>query len=171
MEPIQLTFKDDGKIPNSHLPLLVYKGVFAEDTLDADAMIAHFKNNGWRNAWKNGVYDYHHFHSITHEVIGIYQGFATLQFGGENGKQITVEAGDVVVIPAGVGHKRMDQSDDFAVVGAYPNGCDFDIMTGQAGERPTADENIANVALPDNDPVYGTAEGLVSIWNNQLELK
>ncbi|NMH28257.1 cupin domain-containing protein [Flavobacterium silvaticum] len=170
MEPIQLTFKDDGKIPNSKLPLLIYRGVFLEDKADADAMIAHFKNYGWRNAWKNGVYDYHHYHSITHEVIGIYQGYATLQFGGENGERVSVEEGDVIVIPAGVGHKRVDQSEDFAVVGAYPNGCDYDIMKGEPGERPKADENIAKVELPENDPVYGKMEGLLYIWHNQLQL-
>lgn len=168
MKPQTLTFNDDGRIPNSSLPLLLYKGVFAEEFIDADAMIAHFRDFGWRNAWKNGVYDYHHYHSITHEVLGVYQGNAMLQFGGENGDQIAVEAGDVVVIPAGVGHKRLSQSDDFAVVGAYPDGCDYDILKGEPGERPEADENIAKVQIPKNDPVYGKSEGLPHMWKREL---
>ena len=168
MKPQTLLFKDDGNIPNSHLPLLIYKGVFLEDFVDADAMIAHFRDFGWKNAWKNGVYDYHHYHSITHEVIGIYQGNAVLRFGGEAGENVVVEAGDVVVIPAGVGHKRISESEDFAVVGAYPDGCDYDIMKGEPGERPKADENIARVAIPGNDPVYGKSDGLLSVWNLEL---
>ncbi|RZJ73262.1 cupin domain-containing protein [Flavobacterium sp.] len=168
MKPHTFTFKDDGKIPNSNLPLLLYKGVFEEDYIDADAIIAHFRDFGWRNAWKNGVYDYHHYHSITHEVIGIYQGDAVLQFGGESGEKFEVEAGDVVVIPAGVGHRRVTQSEDFAVVGAYPNGCDYDVLRGEPGERPKADENIANVAMPENDPVYGKSQGLLEVWSGEL---
>lgn len=168
MKPHTFTFKDDGKIPNNQLPLLFYKGVFAEEFIDADAMIAHFRDFGWKNAWKNGVYDYHHYHSITHEVIGIYQGNAILKFGGESGEELPVEAGDVVVIPAGVGHKRVSQSEDFAVVGAYPNGCDYDIMKGEPGERPKADENISKVPMPESDPVYGKAHGLLEVWSLEL---
>lgn len=170
MELIQLNFKDDGKIPNSKLPVLVYRGIFLEDKADADAMIAHFRRNGWKNAWKNGVFDYHHYHSITHEVLGIYQGNATLRFGGENGESVWVGEGDVIVIPAGVGHKREIQSGDFAVVGAYPDGCDYDILKGEPGERPGADENISKVALPENDPVYGKLEGLLSLWSAPLQI-
>lgn len=168
MKPHTFTFKDDGIIPNSALPLLFYKGVFLEDYVDADAMIAHFRDFGWRNAWKNGVYDYHHYHSITHEVLGIYQGRAVLQLGGERGVQLAVEAGDVIVIPAGVAHKRVSQSEDFAVVGAYPDGCEYDLMKGQAGERPKADENIARVPIPEYDPVYGKAHGLLDSWSLEL---
>ena len=160
-------FKDDGKIPNSQLPLILYKGVFFENN-DADAMIAHFRDFKWHNAWKNGVYDFHHYHSTTHEVLGVYQGNAMLQFGGEMGEKVQVEEGDVVIIPAGVGHKRISQSDDFAVVGAYPDGCDFDIMKGELGERPAADANILKVALPENDPVFGKADGLLIIWKHEF---
>jgi len=168
MTPQTFIFDDDGQIPNSHLPLLFYKGVFLEEFVDADSMIAHFRDFGWKNAWKNGVYEYHHYHSITHEVIGIYQGNAILQFGGESGDKMAVEAGDVVVIPAGVGHKRVSQSEDFAVVGAYPDGCDYDIMKGEPGERPKADENIAKVPMPENDPVYGKNDGLLTVWNLEM---
>ncbi|RYG27401.1 MAG: cupin, partial [Chitinophagaceae bacterium] len=164
MQPLQFIFKDDGQIPNNSLPLLIYKGIFLEEKADADAIIAHFKDNGWKNAWKNGVYDYHHYHSITHEVLGIYQGSASLLFGGDHGQEISVSEGDVVIIPAGVGHKRISQSHDFAVVGAYPNGCNYDIMRGDAGERPTADENISKVGLPEKDPVFGKNVGLVTVW-------
>lgn len=164
MEPIQLKFKDDGKIPNNRLPLLLYQGVFTEDKVDADYMIAHFAERNWSNSWKNGVFDYHHYHSTAHEVLGVYKGYATIKFGGESGQEVAIQEGDVVVIPAGVGHKRISASDDFAVVGAYPNGNDYDMLKGEESDRPQADENIKNVPIPDNDPVYGKMEGLLAIW-------
>ena len=164
METIQLKFKDDGKIPNSSLPLLIYKNVFSEEKADADFIKQHFEDRNWSNAWKNGVYDYHHYHSNTHEVMGVYSGFATIQFGGENGDKVSIEEGDAVAIPAGVGHKLIESSDDFGVVGAYPDGMDYDILKGEDGERPKADENIKNVPIPDSDPVYGKVEGLLSLW-------
>jgi len=164
MEPIQLKFKDDGKIPNSRLPLLVYKNVFSEEKADADFIIQHFESHNWKNAWKDGVYDYHHYHSNTHEVLGVYSGYAVLQFGGENGEEVAVEEGDAITIPAGVGHKKIEASEDFGVVGAYPDGSGYDIMKGEANERPQADDNIAKVPLPEFDPVYGKMEGLSGLW-------
>jgi uncharacterized protein YjlB len=167
MEPIQLIFKDDGKIPNSKLPLLIYKNVFSEEKADPQHMIEHFSRYNWRNAWTDGVYDFHHYHSNTHEAMGIHQGYATLQFGGESGEQVSVEEGDVVVVPAGVGHRKISASDDFGVVGAYPDGRDYDLLKGEKGERPKADENIAAVPLPDNDPVHGKMEGLLALWKEK----
>lgn len=164
METIQLKFKDDEKIPNSSLPLLIYKNVFSEEKADADFIKKHFEDRNWSNSWKNGVYDYHHYHSITHEVMGVYSGYACVQFGGENGDKINIEEGDAVAIPAGVGHKLIESSDDFGVVGAYPDGMDYDILKGEDDERPKADENIKNVPIPDSDPVYGKVEGLLSLW-------
>lgn len=164
METIQLKFKDDGKIPNSSLPLLIYKNVFSEEKADADFIKKHFEDRNWSNSWKNGVFDYHHYHSNTHEVLGVYSGFATIQFGGKNGDKISIEEGDAVAIPAGVGHKLIEASDNFGVVGAYPGGMDYDIMKGEDSERPKADENIKNVPIPESDPVYGKVEGLLSLW-------
>lgn len=164
MEPTQLFFKDDGIIPNSKFPLLIYKHVFAHDKSDPDSIIEYFANRGWTNAWDNGVFDYHHYHSVTHEVLGVHSGYATVKFGGEQGQEVSVEEGDVIVIPAGVGHKCISASDDFGVIGAYPDGRDYDIRKGDDGDRPDADENIAKVPIPENDPVYGKMQGLVTLW-------
>jgi uncharacterized protein YjlB len=100
----------------------------------------------------------------THEVLGVYRGTATLQLGGEKGRQFVVKAGDVIVIPAGVGHKRLQSSAGFRVVGAYPGGRQWDLLRGLRGERPQADRNIAAVPSPDNDPLYGPAGPLKQIW-------
>lgn len=165
MEIVQFNFKDDGRIPNSYLPLIVYKSVFSGESL-ADAMQEKFAENNWKNAWRNGVFPYHHYHSITHEVVGVYSGNAKLHMGGEAGEIIDVEAGDVIVIPAGVGHKKVSASDDFAVIGAYPNGMNYDLMTGEEGERPRADERIAKVPMPGTDPVLGAKGGINEFWKN-----
>ena len=164
MEPAQLYFKDDGKIPNSKYPLLIYKTAFSEDRCEPEAIMDYFADKDWKNAWDNGVYDYHHYHSITHEVIAVHSGHALLKFGGESGEEVSVDQGDVIVIPAGVGHKCIEASEDFGVIGAYPGGSDYDVLKGDSGERQKADENISKVEIPENDPVYGKMQGLVTLW-------
>jgi uncharacterized protein YjlB len=164
MDPIQLKFKDDGSIPNSKLPLLIYKNAFSEEKANADFIEEHFAIHNWKNAWRGSVYDYHHYHSTSHEVLGVASGYATIQFGGEEGEQVSVEEGDVIAIPAGTGHKKISASEDFEIVGAYPQGMDYDLLKGVEGERPQADRNIEQVPLPECDPVYGKMEGITSLW-------
>jgi len=162
IQPETHYFKDDGKIPNNTLPLLVYRK--ALPGLTASKLQKHFAENNWTNSWDNGVYPFHHYHSTSHEVLGIYSGSAQLHLGGEKGAKVNVSAGDVIVIPAGVGHKNLGSSDDFGVVGAYPDGRDWDLLKGEPGERPKADKNIAALPIPDLDPVSGKNEGLKKIW-------
>lgn len=160
-------FKDDGRIPNSKFPVVIYKDVTASRGSDgAKWFEKKLAENNWRNSWRDGVFPFHHYHSITHEVLAVYQGNALLKLGGESGKQIAVQAGDIVIIPAGVGHKCDKRSPDFGVVGAYPNGMKYDMNYGRPGERPAADKNIAKVPMPDTDPLYGKDEGLVKEWGN-----
>ncbi|WP_373055876.1 cupin domain-containing protein [Zunongwangia sp. H14] len=167
MEPRELTFKDDGKIPNNKLPLLVYKNAFEKrDEEGAQWLEERFAKNNWTNSWRNGVFDYHHYHSTSHEVLGVYSGTALLKLGGEEGSEIIVEAGDIIIIPAGVGHKRLESDNSFKVVGAYPNGSDYDINTGKEGERPKADKNISGLPIPDTDPLKGKQKGLPEIWKS-----
>lgn len=164
METFQYQFEDDGTIPNSVFPLVIYKKAFPfADYLD-NVMEKAFARNNWTNSWRNGVYDYHHYHSISHEVLGIYKGSAELQLGGDNGEKVDVVEGDVIIIPAGTGHKMISSTDDFAVLGAYPDGMDYDLMTGADGDRPAADERIAKVPFPDNDPVLGERGGIMEFW-------
>lgn len=161
-------FEDDGSIPNNQeLPLLVYPGVFSgTDDLDS-TFRAMLEENGWGGAWRNGVFPYHHYHSISHEVLAVVSGGATLTFGGESGTTMQVEAGDVVVIPAGVGHKNEGSSSDFSVIGAYPRGQEsYDVRTGEEGERPEVLENIREVALPEKDPMFGEEGPLVEHWHD-----
>ena len=152
---------DDGLVPNNpHLPLLVYRGAFpaAGKPGAAHAIAAHFARHAWHNGWVNGIYDFHHYHATTHEVLGLAHGHALVQFGGPRGPIVRVEAGDAVLIPAGVGHCRVSASADLTVVGAYPDGvaCDTKRATGAARER--ALDELARVPPPSTDPVLG-AEG------------
>lgn len=71
---------------NNDLPVLVYKQVFSlPDTNNASIIEEVFNNNNWRNSWNNGIYTYHHYHSNTHEVIGISNGMCMLMLGGDDG--------------------------------------------------------------------------------------
>ena len=164
MEPRLEYFEDDGQFPNSRLPLLLY--VQAVEQPSPEAMERLFARNGWPPAWRATVFTYHHYHSKSHECLGVASGHATLQLGGPKGREFKVSAGDVVVIPAGVVHKRIVSSADFLVVGCYPPGQeDWDLLRGNPDERPKADENIARVPLPKTDPVTGAGGALLQHWN------
>jgi len=157
--------RDDGSIPNSHLPLLHYlKALDLPDTEPAITIEKLFAANRWGRSWRNGIYTFHHYHSTAHEVLAVYAGQASVQLGGETGIKADLNRGDVVLIPAGVAHKNLGHSPDFAVVGAYPEGQTCDMCYGKPDERPEADKNIAAVPLPASDPVYGATGPLFQYW-------
>lgn len=156
-------FEDDGKIPNNpNLPLLLYPRVL--DELDLSGCKKLLAENGWSGAWVNGVFSYHHYHSTAHEVLCVVGGSARITFGGPEGETVEVGAGDVVVIPAGVGHFNAGSSGGFTVIGAYPDGQAWDLLTGEPNERPDAIENIRNVPLPKTDPLFGNSGPLPDAW-------
>lgn len=165
INPMTFNFKDDGSIPNSKYPLVIYQNAFApRGTKGASWLEERFASNGWGNSWRWGVYDFHHYHSNTHEVLGVFSGNALLHMGGEKGEKLKVAAGDIIVIPAGVGHKNLEHSRDFTVVGAYPHKLSPDLMHGNKEERPTADKNIGRVKMPDTDPFEGKSSGIIQLW-------
>ncbi len=167
VEPEQFSFKDDGIVPNSVLHLLFYRKALTTDTEDPASIFEQlFAENDWTNSWRDSVYSFPHYHSTSHEVLGVYRGVATLRLGGEHGKNVEVHAGDVIVIPAGVAHQNVGASNDFGVVGAYPGGREWDLLRGLPGERPKADNTIAAVPMPDNDPIYGVEGPLRRIWKS-----
>ena len=162
VEKFQL--KGDNRFPNNNLPALLYKGALDIPFLFPAAHVNNiFKSNNWGNAWENGIYKYHHYHSITHEVLGVYKGKTTLQLGGEKGIKLEIQKGDVLLIPAGVAHKNLGNEEDVKCIGAYPNGMDYDMNYGRPGERPQTDKNIKSVPIPLNDPI-GIAAGLGKLW-------
>ncbi|MBS0641162.1 MAG: cupin domain-containing protein [Acetobacteraceae bacterium] len=161
-EPLAFTFADDGAIPNSRLPLLVYRNAVPPDPAAIERL---FAQNRWPPAWRNGVYPYHHFHANAHEVLGVASGEASVLFGGPNGQVLSVSAGDVVVIPAGVGHCCQSRSDDLLIVGAYPDtGPAPDTHRGRPEEHDAVVRQVAAVPAAAADPVAGPDGRLPQIW-------
>ncbi len=156
-------FDDDGAIPNSTLPVLVYHGV-AEASDGAAACEELFARNGWRGAWRDGIFSFHHFHSTAHEVLGVVSGSARVMLGGPGGQPFEVAVGDVVVLPAGTGHCNRGDSGDLLVVGAYPDAMSWDIRRGDPAEHDEVVQNIRAVPLPGSDPVGGPKGQLVELW-------
>lgn len=161
-ETLTFQFQDDGSIPNSRLPLLVYRDAVPPD---AAAIERVFAANQWPPAWRNGVYPFHHFHSRAHEVLGVARGQVSVLFGGPGGQILTIKAGDVVVVPAGVAHCNQGQSDDLLIVGAYPaNGPEPDLRRGEPDEHDAAAQAVQTVPLPPADPVEGKEGALPRLW-------
>lgn len=162
-----LTFVDDGSTPNHpSFPLLVHRAVFDAHSPDpAVAAEALFGANGWGGFWRDGIYPFHHYHSTCHEALGVARGWAEVRFGGEAGETIRIEAGDVAVLPAGTGHKRVGGSDDLLVVGAYPPNQPFDLIRPEEGGHDEAVARIADVPTPATDPVFGDQGGLKLSWS------
>src|SRR5579875_985525 len=165
IKPEQFVVMDDGIFPNSHLPILLYPNVLDLPALLPTHVVKNiFKENNWTNNWRQGIYTYHHYHSTSHEVLGICNGETALLLGGENGITIFVQKGDVLVIPAGVAHMNLGNENDVTCVGGYPDGREYDMNYGKPGERPTTDYNIAALPIPETDPVFGKDGVLVNVW-------
>lgn len=129
---------DDGTFPNNALlPLLVYRNVFHLSSGDTAKTVEEIlESNGWTHAWRDGVYDYHHYHSTAHEVLCVIRGSARIQFGGPSGISLLLEQGDAVIIPAGVAHKNIGDNTDFECIGAYPDGQQYDMNYGKKVNVP-----------------------------------
>src|SRR4051812_40109050 len=153
-------FDDDGKTPNNpRLPLVMYRNVLRRRPgLDPAAVCEEvFAARAWTNSWRDGIYDFLHFHTRTHEVLGLVRGEAHVQFGGDKGRTLSLKAGDVVVLPAGTGHRRISASDDLLVVGAYPaSGGGYDEpRPGQVDHQ-----QVGKVPVPAQDPTFGPLRDL-----------
>lgn len=143
-------------IPNNpRLPVLLHRGAIpAGDPAAAEALLA---RHGWPPAWRNGIYDFHHYHPNAHEALAIARGRVRVRLGGEGGVTLDLAAGDVAVLPAGTGHRNLGQSGDLLVVGAYPPGQRPEQFTGLPGELAKALHAIPKVPDPPSDPVTGAA--------------
>jgi len=166
-KPRTFRFKDDGIIPNHpHWPLVIYRGaVQSKEDFDPAAVFEDlFERNGWGDSWRDGIYDYVHYHSRIHEVLGIARGQGKVQFGGLKGRAITLKAGDVAILPAGTGHQCLSAGKDLLVIGAYPSTGSYD-ECARSEDRKAALKIIPKVARPRKDPVYGGEGPLLKLWH------
>jgi uncharacterized protein YjlB len=165
--PRLFRFEDDSVVPNHpRWPLVVYRNaVKLPAKIDPAAVFEDlFDKNGWGNSWRDGVYDYLHYHSRIHEVMGVTRGSARVQFGGKEGRTITIKRGDVLVLPAGTGHECLSASDDFLVIGAYPPTGTYDVFRTSPKEHAKASKTVPKVAPPRRDPIYGKDGPLMRLW-------
>jgi uncharacterized protein YjlB len=164
---LNFVLKRNKNFPNSHLPVLIYRKVVdlpSQKNKAAVIVQKIFAANGWKNSWRNGIYSFHHYHSITHECMAVSSGSAIVQLGGPEGKKIKLKQGDVLILPAGVAHKCLRFSENFLCVGAYPQGKDYDINIGTKSELAYAARHIKKCPVPAKDPVFGTKGFLRTYW-------
>ncbi len=150
--------------PNNELPLLLYKNAAGKAQPDPEWFEETFRTNGWTGSWRNGVYSFHHFHAEAHEVLGCYSGNASVLFGGPDGTEARLEAGDALIVPAGVGHCLIKASASFHVVGAYPKGTYPDLRRGSAKEYEILQRTVKAVPRPLRDPISGMTGALQELW-------
>ena len=156
-------FENDGDIPNNILPVIIYKN--ALHYLTDKNFESTFLQNGWANNWRDIILTEDHFHSNTHEVLGLKSGQARLMLGGRKGEIVNVEQGDVIILPAGVGHFSVNNSADYQFVGGYPNGADWNLKFSLKKENSASIlAEIANIPIPEKDPIFGDNGPLFEFW-------
>jgi uncharacterized protein YjlB len=172
VQPITYVFTDDGSVPNNPLPFVCYRGVIPLDRVDPESTVeVLFATNNWGDMWRNGVFNYLHYHSMTHEAMGVARGRALVRFGGDHGKALEIATGDAAILPAGIGHQCLWASNDFSVVGAYPNAGKYDLVRPSKEAHARALQTIPNVPLLKTDPVFGPGGPVVRLWGDIPKLR
>jgi uncharacterized protein YjlB len=154
--------KSDWVPNNERLPVVFYQSVFITEN-GTEEFARLFTSHGCQVIWRNGVFDYQHYHTGAHEVLGVGRGCARLLIGGPTGQVFDVKAGDCLLLPAGTGHMNLGGSTDFEVVGGYPPGQRADIQTNAPSRK--AIETISSLQLPETDPIAGATGPMITAWD------
>jgi len=164
-KPLIFLFEDDGLVPNNRLPLLIYKQVidFGSEKHE-DAIEQVFSANGWGQMWRNGIFDYLHYHATVHEALGVANGNAMVRFGGDHGETLELASGDVAILPGGTGHQCLKASSDFSVVGAYPPGPKMQITRPTPANHAKALKTIPAIEMPERATLLAAKGPLVKLW-------
>ncbi|KAL2813205.1 hypothetical protein BDW59DRAFT_31882 [Aspergillus cavernicola] len=182
VEPEQYFLAPTLHVPNSRLPILVYRDVLSDTT--PRNILNTIEPNGWIKGGQWKTYKVPHFHTKCHECYGIIRGKSTYLLGvgprdpefDDQGRpyamELTVQKGDVFVLPAGICHASVESWDDYEFIGLYPNGIleatgrRFDMNYGLRPPEETsslADLSDA-VPIPPLDPIYGIDGPLPRLW-------
>ncbi|CAH2807483.1 MAG: Uncharacterized protein containing double-stranded beta helix domain [uncultured Paraburkholderia sp.] len=148
---------------NSKLPVVIYRRALSPDSGDlAAGFEVLFENNKWPPQWRDGIFDYHHFHATAHEVLGVTDGSAEVIVGGPGGRLVKLAVGDVLLLPAGTGHCLQSFARHFQVVAGYPEGQQWDIRRDALTPDELAD--MEALPFPAMDPVEGKQGPLIESW-------
>lgn len=149
--------RPSGGVPNHPgLPVVLRRGALPEGARTRQDVERRAAPRGWRGFWEGGVYGFHHFHADTHEALAVLDGRARIELGGPEGAVVELRGGDLVVIPAGVGHRCVEADEAFAVVGCYPDGRAPDLELPTSLSETEAAARVAQVAPWPVDPLDGS---------------
>ncbi|KAK7227982.1 hypothetical protein V2G26_000152 [Clonostachys chloroleuca] len=170
-QPEAFFFKPTNYVPNSQLPVLLYRKVLPFP-LQENSVKAFLESNNWVHGGTWNAVPRHHFHPNTHECYAIVKGSSELLIGvgpldsEAEGEVIHVEAGDVIVLPAGVSHCSKSFSQEYRYLGAYPK--ESPKWKNEYGRDQSRFESLAlecsSVNIPDWDPVNGHQGPLQKLW-------
>lgn len=145
----------DGVPNNPNHPAVIARNVLA-GAHDDRAVRGLMEHKGWGHTWSSVVFDYHHFHPDAFEALSVARGSATLMLGGPQGETVDVNAGDVMILPPGFGHRRLGMKDGFLICGAYPPGQgNYTVVRDSSGYDAAMLRQIKAVPRPLTDPVWG----------------
>ncbi|GAA5512655.1 hypothetical protein Dcar01_01373 [Deinococcus carri] len=151
MSPELFHLPQNGSVPNNPQPARLFRAALrGQMPAQIEAYLA---ERSWTNAWRNGIYPFHHYHSTAHEVLVVARGQARLTLGGEGGPQVQVGEGDVLLLPAGTGHRNDGSSADLLVVGAYAGGREWDLCRPEETDVAEARARIALVPGWEEEPM------------------
>ncbi|MEO6848877.1 MAG: cupin domain-containing protein [Chthoniobacterales bacterium] len=154
---------------NPDLPLIIYRAVTPKTGTPVALFFEEiFTKHAWPAAWRYTMYDFAHYHSNTHEVFGVFQGHARVRFGNGSGFETSLDMGDIVIIPAGVAHQRLNSIDNFEAVGAYPEGFSPNMHYGLPDDLTAMLHQIEEVPIPSTDPAFGSKGSLITLWKETL---